>query len=704
MLLMGRSIWPGILLGAFAANMFVFVANAATGTFTAIWLSAFISIGNTLEALAGLYLIRKFHNGEHLLHKARGVLTFTVVALIMCLVSAAFGPALICLSGIEDWYAFTYIWLTWWTGDVAGVLIVTPLLLAWARPFRIYKPPLRIVELICLFTASMLIGCVIFAGWLPPGSPFSRSYFIIPMLLWATLRFQMREVVTLLVLFAMLAITGTVEGFGPFSGPTLNISLLSIQGYISTLSITFLTLAASLEERTTSEKALEEAHSKLEALVKERTGELRESRQEIRTYQERIDEILEVLLHNTQLDFSHRARLTETGDELDAVAAGLNTLSEELEYHIRSIRESEERFRALVNSVRDYAIYMMDRQGNIFNWNKGATNLKGYTAEEIVGKNFSKFYIQEDIDKGQPRHNLEEAAATGRYETEGLRVRKDGSLFWANVIITAMKNERGEVAGFVKVTRDMTERKRNEEKVKELNRELELHVAQLEAVNHELEAFTYSVSHDLRAPLRAVHGYTKWLLSEAKDYSEDHRNMMESVMRNAAKMGQLIDDLLSLSRMGRKELYITHVDMTALASNALAELRSILPSIRAEIKLSPLPPAVADSNLVTQVFLNLINNAIKYSSKQEKPVIEIGAIKKEGNTIYYVKDNGIGFDMKYYDKLFGVFQRLHSTEEFEGTGVGLVLVKRIITRHGGSVWAEAEPGKGATFYFSLKQV
>jgi len=225
---------------------------------------------------------------------------------------------------------------------------------------------------------------------------------------------------------------------------------------------------------------------------------------------------------------------------------------------------------------------------------------------------------------------------------------------------------------------------------------------QLELVNKELEAFSYSVSHDLRAPLRAIHGYTKMLSEDYVDKLDDEaKKMMNTVLRNAGKMGRLIDDLLAFSKLGKKNLQIAAVDMTQLATTALKDIRYSFPSIKANIVIHPLVPANGDAGLMSQVFANLISNAIKYSEVKDSPAIEIGSREEDGETIYYVKDNGVGFDMKYYDKLFGVFQRLHRDEEFEGTGVGLALVRRIITRHGGKVWAEAELMKGATFYFSL---
>jgi signal transduction histidine kinase len=225
---------------------------------------------------------------------------------------------------------------------------------------------------------------------------------------------------------------------------------------------------------------------------------------------------------------------------------------------------------------------------------------------------------------------------------------------------------------------------------------------QLELVNKELEAFSYSVSHDLRTPLRAISGYSIML---KEDYEEkldaEGKRIIGNVIANARMMGQLIDDLLAFSRLGKKELVSTQIDMQSLATNVVNELLQHDLEKDYQISIGLLPSIEADQGMIKQVLINLLSNAIKYSSKETRPEIEIGSKDEETRTIYYVKDNGVGFDMAYAGKLFGVFQRLHSQEEFEGTGVGLALVKRIIDKHKGEVWAEGLENMGATFYFSL---
>ena len=254
--------------------------------------------------------------------------------------------------------------------------------------------------------------------------------------------------------------------------------------------------------------------------------------------------------------------------------------------------------------------------------------------------------------------------------------------------------------------REMAERQRADAELRRLNEELERRVAertsQLEAANKELEGFSYSVSHDLRAPLRAVVGFSKMLIEDhAGQIDAEAQRKVGVIQSEAQRMGMLIDDLLAFSRLGRKEMSSADIDMTGLARSTFEGLRAQHEGAAPEFRLDTLPRARGDRVLIGQVWANLLSNALKFSAKRDTPLIEVNAVTDEKDHIFFVRDNGAGFDPRYQSKLFGVFQRLHHSSDFPGTGVGLALVQRIVVRHGGRVWADGKPGEGATFYFSL---
>lgn len=240
--------------------------------------------------------------------------------------------------------------------------------------------------------------------------------------------------------------------------------------------------------------------------------------------------------------------------------------------------------------------------------------------------------------------------------------------------------------------------------IRRLNDDLKENLKQLEIMNHELESFSYSVSHDLRAPLRMIAGYTNMVLEDYEAALEgDGKKKLVRVIEGVSKMDSLIEGLLEFSKLVRKDVRKTEIDMQSMVKEIINEMTTITPT-KAEIQVNDLKTCRGDRGLITQVWVNLISNAIKYSSKKENPSVEIGCIPKESEMVYYVKDNGAGFDMQYAEKLFGVFQRLHKASDFEGTGVGLALVHRIVVRHGGTIWAEAKLNEGATFFFTIPHV
>jgi PAS domain S-box-containing protein len=354
------------------------------------------------------------------------------------------------------------------------------------------------------------------------------------------------------------------------------------------------------------------------------------------------------------------------------------------------LRASEESLRLLVGGVKDYAIFMLDPAGLVATWNAGAERIKGYASDDVIGRHFALFYSPEDVQDGKPERELRIAAAEGRYEDEGWRVRKDGSRFLANVIISAVSDASGKLVGFAKVTRDVTERHRAE--------------TALKLANRELEAFSYSVAHDLRAPLRGMNGFAQVLLNVYKDKLDaEGQDWLEEILSNARKMGDLIDALLSLARVARSEIRPEQVDLSAVARAAAAEIAAGEPGRTVEVLIQAGLAAEVDARLVRTVFDNLLANAWKFTQRIPAARVEVGISGEYGLPAFFVRDNGAGFDMAFKDKLFSPFQRLHTVDEFPGTGVGLSTVQRIVQRHNGRIWAEGRVGEGATFYFTLPE-
>jgi PAS domain S-box-containing protein len=363
------------------------------------------------------------------------------------------------------------------------------------------------------------------------------------------------------------------------------------------------------------------------------------------------------------------------------------------------LRQSEKIFKTVASSMPGAIIVLLDSECRYQLIEGDLLENLGYRKEDLLGQRAETVLTAEKYAEVK---SYNDRVFSG--ETFSIERRLMGSDTLTRYV--PLKDENGLVYTALILLIDITDLKKAQNDIAELNVSLENKVVErteeLALVNKELEAFTYSVSHDLRAPLRIIDGFSDILLTDHADkLDEEGRRTIGIITANARKMGRLIDDLLNLSHLGRQEIVTGRVDMNRLAKMAIDELLLLYVGKEVKIIADPLLPASCDHNLMLQVWINLISNALKYSGKQEQPVIHLSSYLSDNNAVYSVGDNGVGFDIKYVDKLFGVFQRLHKATEFEGTGVGLALVQRIILKHGGRVWAEAEMGKGAVFYFSL---
>lgn len=380
-----------------------------------------------------------------------------------------------------------------------------------------------------------------------------------------------------------------------------------------------------------------------------------------------------------------------------------------------ALRKSEERYHQMVEEIQDYAIFYLNEEGIVENWNKGAEKIKGYVAQEIVGKSFTTFYTEKDRLNQLPEQLLEEARLKGKASHEGWRVRKSGDVFWASVVITAIHNEQNEVIGFTKVTHDLTDKKAAQDRIKANALQLEEKNRELERMNAELQSFAYVSSHDLQEPLRKIKTFSGRLLDKEKgNLSDSGKDMLNRINNAVLRMQTLIEDILTYSRTNTGERVFAHIDLHEAVNEVKEDFKEVIAEKNAVIEVKASCKIQVIRFQFKQLLVNLVSNSLKFSKPEVKPDIQINCAIRMGNTIenlptnpdqeycqITLEDNGIGFDEEYNERIFEIFQRLHGKSDYKGTGIGLAIVKKIVDNHNGFITASGIPDQGATFNIYL---
>jgi len=603
---------------------------------------------NVAEVTVLLWLMRKTGTCSLAFDRLKDLFLLLSLALLASPVGGAIGA----MTATQAGGAFGPVFLRWSLADFFGYSLCVPLVLTWRqwRQAFVLESPARIMEFAALLMILPLVS-VISSGihLLGLSAPLGAQFLPLPVLLWAALRFGPPGGAIATVIVACVAFSSATRGAGLFAAGAPEENVASLQLFFAALVISVMTIASLNAERKKSFDALRE--------------EVAERKQ---------------------------------------VEA--------------SLQESEAFLNSLLNAI-PIPVFYKDRAGRYLGFNRAYEKFVGATKDSLVGKSVFDISPRELAEVYDTKDN-ELFKGEGEQHYESLVKSADGTLRDVIFNKAVFTDTHGTTVGLIGVILDITDRKRAEEEIRRLNRELERRVeegtARLKAANKELAAFTYSVSHDLRAPLRHIDGFLGLLKERiAPALDEESRRYMATISEAALRMAALIDDLLSFSRLGRFEMVRTPVDLGDLVREVIRDFEPETKDRIVHWQLDEIPVVTGDRAMLRAVLVNLISNALKFTRTRAQAEITIGCMPEheedhekayEAETVVFVRDNGVGFDMQYAGKLFGVFDRLHGAEEFEGTGIGLANVRRVIERHGGRTWAEGKVDGGATFYFSLPRV
>lgn len=621
-LLIGLRIWPAIALAAFLVNV------TTTGS---IATSAGIAIGNTLEAVIAAELVNRIAAGSASFERPQGVLRFAALVVPATAISATVGWFSLWAGGLADPSRMLVVWLTWWLGDLGGALIFTPLIVLWSRKAGRRPVPGGVLEALALALILGATSWVVFHGSMP------FSFAVLPPLVWAALRFGRRGAASAAVATSLIALFGTLQEAGPFAEGTLNVSLLTLQLFVTVITLTVLVLAAGTRERQRVERDLLRSRNELEEQVRKRTASLADAVEKLQKSRSVLNDAQKVA-HIGSWEWDILANKVLWSDELYRIY-GLEPESVEVNYESYIERVHPEDRDSAAGSIR----------------------------AALEGKD--NFAFEERI------------------------VRPEGEVRTLQSKGYVMRDESGLPRRMIGTCHDITERKRDE-------LELERRMEELHRSNRELSVLSYAASHDLKEPLRTIVSNVQLIESRLRDVDEPEiRRSAGFVFEGVRRMNELIDDLLEYSTADRRSA--GEVESSQAVADALDLLESAIGEAGARIEVDPLPRVAVGQAQLAGLFQNLLSNSIKYRHPTRSPRVRISARREGPMWRFEVADNGHGFDPADAEKVFVIFERLNVDHGVPGTGLGLAICRRIVEAQGGRIWAEAEPGRGSVFRFTL---
>ncbi len=640
-LLWGGRVWPGIFLGAFLTNILT-AGSIAT--------SLAIASGNTLEGLLGAALVRRFAGGLNFAREARNIFKFAALAaMASTALGAAIGVSALCAAGFAAWNDYGAIWLTWWLGDAVGDVLVAPLMVLCFLDPRPRWTRAEALEGVLLLAALALVGQTAFGDPLHEAlRRFPLDFLCVPLLLWAAFRFSPRETAAASLLLSAAAIWGTLKGGGPFQAGNPNASLLNLQAFMGVNALMALSLAAVVSRQKEAERTLLLEHGDLSARIAQRT-------------------------------------------------AALSRANDSLRLEITDRKKAEEEFRGLLESAPD-AMVIADSKGTVTLLNGQAEKLFGYSRDELLGRPVELLLPERLRELHTAHRSGYSKEPRNRAMGAGLELygrRKDGTEFPVEISLGPIRTEEGLLV--MSAIRDVTERKRAEE-------ELKFKTEEVARANSELILFASIVSHELQEPLRKILTFGGLLKDSKLDPSSEEAQYAHRMQVSAGHMQRLVEDILTLCRTSTQLHPLEAVDLDELLREVASDFKDRLEQAGGGIESEPLPTLAADPLQMRQLFANLISNACKFRKEGEPPRIAVSCRRpKPGLVEITVSDNGIGFEERYKEKIFQPFQRLNRRSDYPGSGIGLAICDRILTRHGGNIAARSAPGRGASFTFTLPE-